>query len=45
MKEFTFLNNYFQSFFLLVIEPIFIFVMSYAAYLSAEIFHFSGIMA
>jgi len=28
-----------------VIEPIFIFVMSYAAYLSAEIFHFSGIMA
>eukprot|EP00795_Rhopilema_esculentum_P010904 gene10904-19735_t len=28
-----------------VIEPIFIFVMSYMAYLTAEIFHFSGIMA
>eukprot|EP00794_Sanderia_malayensis_P015615 gene15614-17189_t len=28
-----------------VIEPIFIFLMSYMAYLTAEIFHFSGIMA
>lgn len=28
-----------------VIEPIFIFVMAYLAYLSAEIFHLSGIMA
>lgn len=28
-----------------VIEPIFIFVMSYLAYLNAEIFHMSGILA
>lgn len=28
-----------------VIEPIFIFVMAYLAYLSAEIFHLSGILA
>ncbi|XP_066250876.1 Na(+)/H(+) exchanger protein 2 isoform X6 [Euwallacea similis] len=28
-----------------VIEPIFIFVMSYLAYLSAELFHMSGILA
>lgn len=28
-----------------VIEPIFIFVMAYLAYLSAEIFHMSGILA
>lgn len=28
-----------------VIEPIFIFVMAYLAYLNAEIFHMSGIMA
>jgi len=29
----------------LIIEPIFIFVMSYLAYLNAEIFHMSGILA
>jgi sodium/hydrogen exchanger-like protein 3 len=29
----------------LVIEPIFIFVMAYLAYLNAEIFHWSGILA
>jgi sodium/hydrogen exchanger-like protein 3 len=28
-----------------VIEPIFIFVMAYLAYLNAEIFHMSGILA
>lgn len=28
-----------------VIEPLFVFVYSYMAYLSAEIFHLSGIMA
>lgn len=28
-----------------VIEPIFVFVMAYLAYLSAEIFHMSGILA
>ncbi|XP_074647009.1 sodium/hydrogen exchanger 3-like isoform X2 [Tubulanus polymorphus] len=28
-----------------VIEPLFVFVMSYLSYLTAEIFHFSGIMA
>lgn len=28
-----------------VIEPIFIFVMAYLAYLNAEIFHLSGILA
>lgn len=28
-----------------VIEPIFIFVMAYLAYLTAEIFHMSGILA
>ena len=28
-----------------VIEPVFIFVMSYLAYLNAEIFHLSGILA
>jgi sodium/hydrogen exchanger-like protein 3 len=28
-----------------VIEPIFIFVMAYLAYLHAEIFHWSGILA
>ena len=28
-----------------VIEPIFIFVMSYLSYLTAEIFHMSGILA
>lgn len=28
-----------------VIEPIFVFVMSYLAYLTAELFHFSGIMS
>ncbi|KAK3869209.1 hypothetical protein Pcinc_025474 [Petrolisthes cinctipes] len=28
-----------------VIEPIFVFVMSYLAYLNAEIFHFSGILS
>lgn len=28
-----------------VIEPIFVFVMAYLAYLNAEIFHFSGILA
>ena len=28
-----------------VIEPIFVFVMSYLAYLTAEIFHLSGILA
>lgn len=28
-----------------VIEPIFIFVMAYLAYLNAEIFHWSGILA
>lgn len=28
-----------------VIEPVFIFVMSYLAYLNAEIFHFSGILS
>ena len=28
-----------------VIEPVFIFVMSYLAYLTAEIFHMSGILA
>jgi sodium/hydrogen exchanger-like protein 3 len=28
-----------------VIEPIFIFVMAYLAYLSAEIFHMSGILS
>ena len=28
-----------------VIEPIFIFIMSYLAYLNAEIFHMSGILA
>ena len=27
-----------------VIEPIFVFVMSYLAYLTAELFHLSGIM-
>ena len=31
-------------FFLSVIEPIFVFVMSYLSYLTAELFHFSGIM-
>lgn len=29
----------------LVIEPVFVFLMSYLAYLVAEIFHFSGIMS
>lgn len=28
-----------------VIEPLFVFVYSYLAYLSAEVFHLSGIMA
>lgn len=28
-----------------VIEPIFVFVMAYLAYLNAEIFHWSGILA
>lgn len=28
-----------------VIEPIFIFIMAYLAYLNAEIFHMSGILA
>lgn len=28
-----------------VIEPIFIFVMAYLAYLNAELFHWSGILA
>lgn len=28
-----------------VIEPIFIFVMAYLAYLNAELFHMSGILA
>jgi len=28
-----------------VIEPLFIFVMSYMSYLNAEIFHMSGILA
>jgi sodium/hydrogen exchanger-like protein 3 len=28
-----------------VIEPVFVFVMSYLAYLNAEIFHWSGILA
>jgi hypothetical protein len=28
-----------------VIEPIFIFVMSYLTYLNAEFFHMSGILA
>ena len=28
-----------------VIEPVFVFVMSYLAYLNAEIFHLSGILA
>lgn len=28
-----------------VIEPIFIFVMAYLAYLNAEIFHMSGILS
>ncbi|KAL0171220.1 hypothetical protein M9458_031531, partial [Cirrhinus mrigala] len=28
-----------------VIEPLFVFVYSYMAYLSAELFHLSGIMA
>ena len=28
-----------------VIEPIFIFIMSYLSYLTAEIFHMSGILA
>lgn len=28
-----------------VIEPIFIFVMAYIAYLNAELFHMSGILA
>lgn len=28
-----------------VIEPIFVFVMAYLAYLNAEIFHFSGILS
>ena len=31
-------------FLFLVIEPVFVFLMSYMAYLSAEVFHFSGIM-
>lgn len=30
--------------FFTVIEPIFVFVMSYLAYLTAELFHLSGIM-
>jgi len=29
----------------LVIEPVFVFLMSYLAYLTAEVFHFSGIMS
>ncbi|KAK2565796.1 Sodium/hydrogen exchanger 2 [Acropora cervicornis] len=29
----------------MVIEPIFVFVMSYLSYLTAELFHFSGIMS
>lgn len=28
-----------------VIEPLFVFVMSYLSYVSAELFHFSGILA
>ena len=39
---------FFPQFFLgslfVVIEPIFVFIMSYLSYLTAELFHLSGIM-
>ena len=40
----AFFSQFFLGSLFVVIEPIFVFIMSYLSYLTAELFHLSGIM-